>query len=570
MAVIQAAHFQKLNNPYTFGVPVRGEANFFGREEELQLIFNTLTNVPYGQKQDMAVVGPRRIGKSSLLYRLVDLLREDSDFIPAYLDIQFIKPQTTRNLFMEILSKIRQAYQQAGFPNKLPTFATLGSDFIPPDMAFFTFKADMENLSEAIVTYNLPRLVLMFDEVEVLLDFEGQSTLAWFRGLIQSMYYMVFVVAGSDRLYSLTQDYGSPFFNIFKIVPLSPLTDSGARQLVEEPAADIGMIISPDQVNKILRYAGNTPYFIQAITHHIVERLNQERRRHVQTPDLDVVLVQCVHNLSGHLSYFWNGVSQVQRIVLYTLAQNGRPQTPENLLAQLPKVVELLPTPTAQRELFQDLVQQQILQRLLDNRYWFVILLFADWINSDVDDEEILKLADTTTAPTELGITYNLGEISRLMTLTLSEEDILNLAYDRFRPVYDTLSARMSKERMVQQLVDYANQTVSLDKLLLEIKRQNPFAYASFEKELITFQWDTLPNDVQIIVTRPQIAAILERDFSLSEIENLVFALGISYEDLPGETRRDKARELIDYCHRHKRIGDLLERIRQERPFVNI
>lgn len=74
MALIETTRFVKLKNPYTFGVPVRGEGQFYGRKEELQLIFDTLENVPRGQKQDLVILGPRRIGKSSLLYRLLDLL----------------------------------------------------------------------------------------------------------------------------------------------------------------------------------------------------------------------------------------------------------------------------------------------------------------------------------------------------------------------------------------------------------------------------------------------------------------------------------------------------------------
>ncbi len=102
MAVKEIDTFVKLKNPYTFGVPVRGEGRFFGREEELQRIFDTLKNVPRGQKQDIAVLGPRRIGKSSLLYRLVDLLESTEDFVPIYIDVQNIKPRKVYLLFYKI------------------------------------------------------------------------------------------------------------------------------------------------------------------------------------------------------------------------------------------------------------------------------------------------------------------------------------------------------------------------------------------------------------------------------------------------------------------------------------
>ncbi|MGB0384124.1 MAG: AAA family ATPase [Ardenticatenaceae bacterium] len=255
MLVSNNDSFVKMKNPYTFGVPVRGD-NFFGRKAELQEILDTLENVPRGQKQDMAILGPRRIGKSSLLYRLVDLLTPHHEFVPVYVDLQNIKPRKIHTLFYKILTEIRAGYKQNYAQVDLPPFKSLESTTIAPDLEFFIFDEDLTTLNDFIANEelgrvkklfprflskislkaeklfsnsHLPRLVLMFDEVELLEEFGGQDMLAWFRSLIQSMPYIIFVVAGSERLYSLTQDYGSPFFNIFKIIELHPLTSQEAK-----------------------------------------------------------------------------------------------------------------------------------------------------------------------------------------------------------------------------------------------------------------------------------------------------------------------------------------------------
>ena len=55
--------------------------------------------------------------------------------------------------------------------------------------------------------------------------------------------------------------------------------------------------------------------------------------------------------------------------------------------------------------------------------------------------------------------------------------------------------------------------------------------------------------------------------FSKSEMkEKLCFPLGISWEDIPGETRGEKSLELVEYCDRRKRLDDLLGLCRKERP----
>ncbi|NJN96549.1 MAG: AAA family ATPase [Anaerolineales bacterium] len=477
--------FAKLQNPYTFGVPVQGKDNFFGREKELQLIFDTLENVPRGQKQDLVVMGPRRIGKSSLLYRLVDLLTPRKDFVSVYIDVQSIKPRTTRLLFFEVMQKIEDGYSKKGIWSRhLPSFVTLKPDNIPVDLEFYTFKKDMIRLNEVIVSQNLPRLVLMFDEVELLIEFGGADILSWFRGLIQSMLYIIFVVSGAEQLYSLTQDYGSPFYNIFKTIELHPLTPRAARKLIEEPANQIGMQIPSTEVDKILRYAGNSPYFIQGMAHYLVETLNRQKRYEVYPEDVAEVIKQSVEYLSPQFAYVWGGASQVQRIILYALAKKGHPRTAEALIAGLPQLKSIIQSRQQQQETFDNLVQQQIL-KLDNNLYWFVVLLFVDWILAKVDDENIINLA-TESEVIHIRRGYNIRAIRQLLTLAFSDEELRGIVFDypEFRPVYEQLSHDTGKSRVIQYLIEYAERKELLDQLLDSIKKQNPKQYATFENDL--------------------------------------------------------------------------------------
>ena len=56
--------------------------------------------------------------------------------------------------------------------------------------------------------------------------------------------------------------------------------------------------------------------------------------------------------------------------------------------------------------------------------------------------------------------------------------------------------------------------------------------------------------------------------FNESELRNLCFDMLVDYEDLPGSTKGDKARELITWCIRHGRLEELLKRCGQLRPVV--
>jgi hypothetical protein len=56
--------------------------------------------------------------------------------------------------------------------------------------------------------------------------------------------------------------------------------------------------------------------------------------------------------------------------------------------------------------------------------------------------------------------------------------------------------------------------------------------------------------------------------FSESELRDLVFDLGLDYDNLPGDNKAGKARELVAYCDRHGLIDELDETIQRSRPDI--
>ena len=54
--------------------------------------------------------------------------------------------------------------------------------------------------------------------------------------------------------------------------------------------------------------------------------------------------------------------------------------------------------------------------------------------------------------------------------------------------------------------------------------------------------------------------------YSLSELKDLCFYLDVTYDDLEGGARKDKARELVEYMTRRKRLDDLRAVLNQQRP----
>jgi uncharacterized protein YuzE len=62
---------------------------------------------------------------------------------------------------------------------------------------------------------------------------------------------------------------------------------------------------------------------------------------------------------------------------------------------------------------------------------------------------------------------------------------------------------------------------------------------------------------------------LLNQTFSAGDLKGLCFELAIDYDDVEGNTRSEKARELITYCSRRGRVEDLLAKAQELRPHLN-
>lgn len=67
-------------------------------------------------------------------------------------------------------------------------------------------------------------------------------------------------------------------------------------------------------------------------------------------------------------------------------------------------------------------------------------------------------------------------------------------------------------------------------------------------------------------MTLANLRNLISTSFNKGELRTLCFDLGVNYENLPGETLEDKARELVDFCQRRGVLKDLIEKCNALRP----
>ena len=235
-------------NPFFYGGRVNPE-QFVGRRAELQKIFAGLEVAHTGQMQSFSVVGPRRIGKSALLFYITNKfaahLVQPALHRFGYIELQDANCRTLGGMLETILKQLG-AGQLSGKK--------------PPLVEF----------QDAIIALKTRGVfpVVCLDEFEELTDHPDQFK----PDLYDSWRYLInqeaitFITASKSPLIDLAQSHGptSPFFNVFTHMTLGELTDGEARELIARGANCDHPFTSTEQSDALL-LASKHPYKLQLV-----------------------------------------------------------------------------------------------------------------------------------------------------------------------------------------------------------------------------------------------------------------------------------------------------------------
>lgn len=249
-------------NPFAYGAHVTDPSRFVGREAELRRIFAALDTAHTGQLQSVSVVGPRRIGKSSLLYHLTQIFRgriaQPERYVFAYVDLNAGKYGDLQNLLKGILADLHDALPNgSGTLKKHLREAARGQQVGLPEF---------ENAVSRFRALSLYPVICL-DEFEQLTEhpaaFSDLLFDSW-RSLINGSN-LSFVIASRKPLHELVKDtkLTSTFFGIFSdFIELGELTEPEARALInwgrqsDRPFTD-------DDCRHALKLAGRHPLKLQ-------------------------------------------------------------------------------------------------------------------------------------------------------------------------------------------------------------------------------------------------------------------------------------------------------------------
>lgn len=241
---------------------VRDRRMFFGRDMEL----SELTTA--GKRRAVLVIGPRKVGKSSLLRRAETILRERNERA-VYLVLR--ESVATPGQLAEELCK------RTGAP--------------VPDLPL-DWRGQCAVLG-AVVREHLHGGLLLLDEADQFLErdrLQDRACAEELRALVQEGACSL-VLAGYDTLYRAALSQSETAYNLGDLLFLGPLERAAAVQLVVEPLERMGTRWSDATLPaRLVDSLGELPDLLQAAGRLLLLRLRGARSPNLSAEDLNAVL----------------------------------------------------------------------------------------------------------------------------------------------------------------------------------------------------------------------------------------------------------------------------------------
>jgi len=370
---------------------------FYGRDDVFNFIRDNLCTTPH--PAPLAILGPRRIGKTSLLKQLP--VRMDDCVAPVYVDCQsFGMDPGMPAFFSRLGEQIRRGLENlpwvdlSGLPSLEP--AAMGD---APAMYF------LETFMHAVYAALGDRsLALCLDEFEALeetvrrgrldvgaLDFLGQ--------LVAAEEQIVCILSGVRDLDALAPAgwVEAGLLEDFRAYQLGTLPETLARRLIEEPPAMFGVHYTPRAVVALLDATGCHPYLLQLLCAELIKIRNEARRNELTHHDVREAVNRVVDERRG--DFFWATLSSYHQAALIAACQvchDGEHLSVQFSAAEVEQRMLALgfapyEWPLSVAALLRDLTFQQLLREEVDDDgmrcYRLAFQMLSDWVrrNKSVD-----------------------------------------------------------------------------------------------------------------------------------------------------------------------------------------
>jgi len=350
--------------PFETARPVTGSA-FFDRQQELQTLLKSAQDLLQGKQSYYAIIGFRKIGKSSLLWEFERHLPEST--LSLHLDCWEIRLNPYA-FFHEFVKQLVNSYliksgdvEKVGYVDRLASLSQ-GLDF---SLTLARLQLlGLESLNRAATALRLlerqeysyelfdtiidlpqtlaeetnRKCVVIIDEFQELKSLERFKVVkehvgdlfAFLRGHWQRHDRVNYVVGGSKitLLRNLLLDANAPFFQHFRLLDLQPFSRQEAVALLSTFIPEEGKTISPVLCHQIVDLVGTNPFYLQVVGE---ELCTEEPTEEITPLTLKIVLQKTLFDNTGRLNLYFQrllsdiiGKSSSLESILFALIEDKR------------------------------------------------------------------------------------------------------------------------------------------------------------------------------------------------------------------------------------------------------
>lgn len=293
-----------MSNPFIFKGYIDSE-HFCDRQKELETMINCVKN-----NIDVTLIAQRRMGKTGLIYRLMDEIKSQQiDITLLYVDIF-----ATRNL-AELNKTLADTILQT-FPEKTslgkrflsfikgfrPTFGFDQITGLPEITFYYQNEADKVHTLESQLAFLEEQpvpVLLAIDEFQQIREYPEQNIEAILRTILQQSHNITCIFCGSRKhmMVDIFSNPQRPFFSSTQFIGLANIDATVYTDYIVDWFHHAGRTITDDAVQMILRWTRLHTYYTQRLCHEVFSIANTNATT-------DDVKRACLNILSGNESYF--------------------------------------------------------------------------------------------------------------------------------------------------------------------------------------------------------------------------------------------------------------------------
>lgn len=359
----------RLVSPYSTSGPSR--TTFFGRGNEIEQILSS--------KSQFYVLGPRKIGKTSLLEKVAFSVNEGQALA------------NTVAICVDAQKDSRLEYFQMNIHSAFCRAAKHEVAALDPGRNFFSEFAGQINKS---VQDGLS-LIFLIDEIDVILNLDGFQIVENFFRSIANRQQARIVVFGYTRLSERIKDNTSAFYNLFESIILGPLDVSAAIDLITQPMEKIGVRYESESTPKqIVEACSAIPWLIQSMCQQLLEQIGNQR---VITNELveSTATSQVFSQLLLATIREDRSLGPLPQLILHIFAKLDRLELGEELiLREVQRVVYDIQYSDVVKALLH-LTSTYLLRRTASDRYRYFVdrqrVLLRNTVNLEMSIEQLAK-----------------------------------------------------------------------------------------------------------------------------------------------------------------------------------